>query len=90
MKKKRVNIFSLLFGVLIDLALMGMGVALYIHFQVYSFGPIGLSPLVIELFGSQTTAVLVISGVPFIVGAFNLLKTFVGSVTRRPAAQTNR
>jgi hypothetical protein len=90
MKKKRVNIFSLFFGILIDLALMGMGAALYVHFLVYSFGPITLSPLVINLFGSLKTAVLVISGLPFIVGAFNLIKTLISSFAKKPVAQTNR
>jgi hypothetical protein len=73
--KPRINIFSLLFEIFIDFALMGMGAVLYIHFLVYSFGPVGLSPIVINLFGSKELAVLVISGVPFIVGVFSLLKT---------------
>lgn len=84
-KKNPINFFSLFTGILIDLALIGMGAALYVHFLVYSFGPIGLSPVVVNLFGSLRTAVLVISGVPFIVGVFSLFKTLVRP-PRKPAA----
>ena len=73
--KPRINIFSLLFGILIDLALMGMGVLLYYHFLVYPLAPVDLSPIAVNLFGSKSLAVLVISGVPFFVGLFGLLKT---------------
>ncbi len=85
-KKPRINIFSLLFEILIDLALIGMGALLYIHFLVYSFGPVGLSPIVINLFGSKELAVLVISGVPFVVGVFSLLGTFFRLIKRAGAS----
>ena len=84
-KKNRINIFSLLFDILIDLALIGMGALLYIHFLVYSFGPVGLSPIVINLFGSKELAVWVISGIPFVVGVFSLLRTLYRAIFR-PAA----
>jgi hypothetical protein len=75
-KKSRINIFSLLFDLLIDLALIGMGVLLYYHFLVHSLAPVDLSPIVINLFGNRELAVQVISGVPFVVGVFGLLRTF--------------
>ena len=74
-QRRKINIFSLLFGILIDLALIGMGVLLYYHFLVYPLGPVGLSPIVINLFGSKQLAVLVIAGLPVMVGVFSLIKT---------------
>jgi hypothetical protein len=73
--KSRINIFSLLFDLIIDFALMGMGALLYYHFLVYPLGPVGLSPVVIDIFGSKELAVLVISGVPFFIGLFSLIRT---------------
>lgn len=75
MNKHRINPFSFMFGLIIDLALIGMGVLIYYHFEIYSLGPVGLSPLVVNLFGSRHLAVLVISGIPIIVGVFSLLGT---------------
>ena len=90
--KPRINIFSLLFGLLIDLALIGMGALLYYHFLVYPLGPVGLSPIVIDLFGSKQLAVLVISGVPVIVGVLSLLKTIfrTGRKVRSRAARQDQ
>ena len=73
--KTRINPFSLLLDLLIDLALIGMGTLLYYHFLVYPLAPVYLSPMVVNLFPSEELAVLVISGVPFIIGILNLLKT---------------
>jgi hypothetical protein len=80
--KPRINIFSMLFDLFIDLALMGMGALLYYHFLVYPLGPVGFSPVVINLFGSKELAVLVISGVPFFIGVFSLLKTLARSAKK--------
>jgi hypothetical protein len=70
-KKNRINFFSLFTGILIDLALIGTGVLLYY------LGPVFFSPIIVNLFGSLQTAVLVISGLPFIVGVLSLLKTLI-------------
>jgi hypothetical protein len=80
--KPRINIFSLLFDLFIDLALMGMGVLLYYHFLVYPLGPVGLSPVVINIFGSKELAVMVISGLPFFIGLFSLIKTLSRTVKK--------
>jgi hypothetical protein len=80
--KPRINIFSLLFDLIIDFALMGMGALLYYHFLVYPLGPVGLSPVVINIFGSKELAVLVISGVPFFIGLFSLIKTLFRTVKK--------
>jgi hypothetical protein len=89
MNKPRFNLFSFLFNILFDLALIGMGAVLYYHFLVYPLGPIGLSPIVVNLFGSKQLAVLVISGIPILVGVFSLLGT-IGRLFRRatPAKKT--
>lgn len=75
MTKSRVNPLSLLFDLLIDFALIGFGAAFYYHFEVASLGPFDLNPLVTHLFGSKYIAVLVISIIPFVIGALNLLRT---------------
>jgi hypothetical protein len=74
MKKNRVNIFSVFLDLLIDLGLIGMGVVLYYHFMVYSLGPVGLSQVFINLVGSRLVAVLIISGLPFVVGVLSLTR----------------
>ena len=76
-KPRKRSFFSIFFNTLIDLALISMGVMLYIHFLVYPLVPVGLSPIVIALFGSLQTAVFVISGVPILVGVFNLAGSFL-------------
>jgi len=76
-KPRKINIFSIIFSILIDFALIGMGMLLYYHFQVYPLGIVDLSPIFINLFGSKEFAVLVISGVPILVGVFNLLRTLL-------------
>ena len=75
MAEKRINLFSLLTDLLIDLALIGIGVLLYYHFEVYPLGPFDLSPVVTNLFGSKHVAVLVISLLPFGIGVINLSRT---------------
>lgn len=80
--KKRIDPFNVLLEIVIDLMLIGMGAALYIHFLVYSFGPIGLSPVVVNFFGSLRTAVYVIAGVPFVIGVFSLLRTIYRVIVR--------
>jgi hypothetical protein len=74
-KQNRINIGSLLFDLLIDIGLIAMGVVLYYHFMVYPLGPVGLSDVLIKLVGSKFWAVLIISGLPFIVGVFSLART---------------
>lgn len=75
MTKNRISIGSLLFDLLIDIGLIGMGVVLYYHFMVYPLGPVGLSEVFIKIVGSKLVAVLIISGLPFIVGVLSLART---------------
>jgi hypothetical protein len=74
LNKLGINIFSLLFDRLIDLALTGMGILLYYQFNVQALASEDLSPIVVNSFGSEDLAVLVISGVPFIIGIFSLIR----------------
>ena len=74
-QKKRIDPISVLLEIAIDLVLICMGALLYYHFLVYPLAPVDLSPIVVYLFGSKQLAVLAISGVPFIVGVFSLLRT---------------
>jgi hypothetical protein len=70
--KPRFNIFSFVIDIVIDLALIAVGVGLYF---VNSLGVIGINPLVAQIFGNQKLAVLIIAGLLFFVGLFSLLKT---------------
>jgi hypothetical protein len=88
--KPRINIFSLFFDLFIDFALMGMGALLYYHFLVYPLGPVGLSPVVINIFGSKELAVLVISGVPFFIGLFSLVKTLSRAAKKLTASSKSK
>lgn len=76
MTKPRINPFSLMFDLIIDLALIGMGALVYYTFEVHPLQPFDLNPIVTNLFGSKHAAILVISIVPFGIGALNLLRTF--------------
>ncbi len=82
MKQNHVNLGSLLFDLLIDLGLIAMGVALYYHFMVYPLGPVGLSDVFIKLVGSKLWAVLIISSLPFLVGALNLARSILRASRR--------
>jgi hypothetical protein len=81
MKRRRLKPFSILLDLLIDSALIGMGLLFYYHFEVQPLGPFGLSPILIDLFGSRHTAVLVISLVPFVIGGLNFLQTIFRILT---------
>jgi hypothetical protein len=89
-KTRRPSIFSILSGIVIDLALMGMGATLYYHFLVKPLGPVGLSPIVVNLFGSLTTAVLVIAGLPFLIGSWSLLQTLLRLLAPRPTVPAKK
>ena len=80
MNKPRPRFFSLLFDLLIDFALISIGVALYYHFEVQPLGSFTLSPSLINLFGSTETAVLVISLVPFGFGLISFIRTVYRAV----------
>lgn len=75
MKKKRINLFSLLFDIIIDLLLIGLGVVLYFQFFVYQIFPISISPALTDPVGGFTNAAYIICGIPFMVGLVSLVRT---------------
>ena len=81
MTRPRPKFCSLLFDLLIDFALIGMGVLLYYHFEVVPLGSFTLSPVIVNLFGSKALAVLVISLVPFGIGLISLIRTLYRTLT---------
>jgi hypothetical protein len=74
-KKNRINLGSLIFDLLIDLALIAMGAVLYYIFMVRPIGFVGINDLFVKLVGSKTVAVLIIAGLPFVVGVLSLART---------------
>ena len=74
-RQKRINIGSLIFDLIVDLGLIFMGAVLYYHFRVRPLGPVGLSDIFIRLVGSELVAVLIIAGLPFVIGVFSLART---------------
>lgn len=89
-RPRRPGVLSILSGIIIDLALMGMGMILFYHFLVKPLGPVSLSPMVVNLFGSLTTAALVIAGVPFLVGLWNILRALARLFMPRPAISAKK
>ena len=81
MNKPRPKFFSLLFDLLIDFALIGMGILLYYHFEISPLGPFTLSPVVVGLFGSKQVAFLFISLVPLGIGIISLIRTIYRAIT---------
>lgn len=81
MNKPRPRFFSLLFDLLIDFAIIGVGIALYYHFEVFPLAPFSLNPVIVNLFGNEQTAVLFISLVPFGIGLISLIRTIYQTIT---------
>lgn len=77
MKKRRIKPFSLLLDLLIDAALIGMGLLFYYHFEIHPLGPFDLGSEIIGLFGSRHNAALTISLFPIVIGGLGLLQTTI-------------
>jgi hypothetical protein len=86
MNQKRINLGSLILDLLIDLGLIFMGAVLYYHFRIHPLGPIGLSDVFIRLVGSEFIAVLIIAGLPFIIGVLGLARTIFRAGKKLSAA----
>lgn len=76
-RKQPISFFGIMFDLLIDAALMGLGAVLYYQFMVWKILPITLSPALTSVVGGFENAVYIISGVPFLVGAFGMVRTFL-------------
>lgn len=78
-----VNIFlGFLTDLLIDVALIGLGIVLYYQFFVHEFFPVTISPALTEPVGGLTNAAYLMSGIPFIVGILSLIRA-IGRTARR-------
>ena len=74
-KKTFKKAWNNVFNILIDLALIAFGCVLYYHFQIRMLVPVDLNPFVIDVIGSKQLAVLLIAGVPFVIGVLDLART---------------
>jgi hypothetical protein len=72
---RRFSFFDLMLDLLIDLALIGLGLALYYQFEVREIFPVSLSPALTDLVGSHELAVYLICGVPLVIGILSLVRT---------------
>jgi hypothetical protein len=86
LQNKRISLFGILIDLLIDAALIGMGLVLYYQFMVMEIFPVTLSPALTSLVGGFNNAVYLISGLPFVVGVLSLLRT-TGKVFKAVAAR---
>jgi hypothetical protein len=77
MTKSRVNIASLIIDLIIDFGLMAVGVVLYVHFMIYQLAPIDINQMFVDIVGSKLVAVLILAGLPFLVGLYNLIRTLI-------------
>ena len=76
-RRTSISFFGILTDLLIDLALMGLGFAIFYNFMVSPYLPFTtINPAFTALVGGFNNAVYIMSGLPFVVGAFNLLRTF--------------
>jgi hypothetical protein len=87
MKKTRsIRFGSILIDLVIDFALMGTGFLIYYHFMIQPLAPVGLNPGITELLGGLKTAVLLIAGLPFALGLFNLVRTILHLISGMAAS----
>lgn len=77
-KKSALNfdfIIALLTDLLIDAILIGLGMVLYYQFFIHEIYPVTISPALTEPVGGLTNAAYIISGIPFVIGILNLVRT---------------
>ena len=74
--RTKISFFSVLTNLLTDIILISLGFALYYNFAVSPFLPFTtINPVFTAMVGGFNNAVYIISGLPFLVGAINLLRT---------------
>jgi len=71
------NFVDFLIDLLIDLAFIGLGMALYYQFEIQAIFPITLSPALTDLVGGRQVAVFIICGVPLAIGVLSLSRTIL-------------
>ncbi len=81
-RPRKLKPVALLFDLLIDLALIGLGCLIFYHFIVRPLGPFDLWPMVVQWFGgNKLLAVLILSAVPILAGLASLMRTLARVVT---------
>jgi hypothetical protein len=84
--KIKSSIFDIFFGLttdlLIDGALIALGVVLYYQFFIDEIFPVTISPALTDLVGGLTNAAYIMSGLPFIVGVFSLARAIAGAARK--------
>jgi hypothetical protein len=85
-KARKLSLSSILIDLLIDFAIVGTGFLIYYHLKIHPLFPAQLSPEVIKLLGGLDNAVLIIAGVPFVIGLLSILGLFVRIVKGMVAA----
>ena len=73
--KRRLSCVSVLYDLLIDVALMGVGYLIYYQFNIHPLAPVDWNPLVLQVFGSKQLATLILSEIPFAIGLLSIVKT---------------
>ena len=68
-------ILGFLTDLIIDGALIGLGLVLYYQFFVHEIIPVTISPALTEPVGGLENAAYIMSGIPFVVGTLNLVRT---------------
>ena len=71
-----------LLDLLIDLALIALGLALYYQFEVRAIFPVTLSPAITDMVGGRQIAVYLICGIPFVIGLYSLIRTLARALAR--------
>lgn len=83
---KKPSVFSiipgLLFDLMIDFMLIGLGVVLYIQFFVYEIFPISISPALTAPVGGFVNAAYIICGIPLVVGVISLFRTITKAIRK--------
>jgi hypothetical protein len=80
MKNRRFSLLSFLFDILIDLALIGVGIVLLLWFKAFS-GHLLIRPF-LEKFGDPQTILLWISLIPMVIGGLSLVNIIYRQINR--------
>jgi hypothetical protein len=76
------SLIDFLIDLLIDLAFIGLGVALYFQFKIQAIFPIALSPALTDLVGGREIVIYLICGVPLVIGMLSLSRTILRNYHR--------
>ena len=75
-------ILGFLTDLLIDGALIGLGIVLYYQFFVHEIFPVTISPALTDPIGGLENAAYIMSSIPFIVGILSLVRAIARTARR--------